>query len=124
MNFLIRVFIIFLFTYFFGFDNHWWLIVIYPIIVGLIFIDNLLSHFISGFLGIFLAWLVLMFQLDVETYSIISQKIANILFLNNNIILLIISSSIGGILGGIGSIFGQSIRKIFLKNLNKDPYKD
>ena len=82
MNFLIRVFIIFLFTYFFGFDNHWWLIVIYPIIVGLIFIDNLLSHFISGFLGIFLAWLVLMFQLDVETYSIISQKIANILFLN------------------------------------------
>tara|TARA_Y100000741_G_scaffold227488_1_gene173760 strand:+ start:98 stop:472 length:375 start_codon:yes stop_codon:yes gene_type:complete len=124
MNFLIRVFIIFLFTYFFGFDNHWWLIVIYPIIVGLIFIDNLLSHFISGFLGIFLAWLVLMFQLDVETYSIISQKIANILFLNNNIILLIISSSIGGILGGIGSIFGQSIRKIFLKNLNQDPYID
>ena len=124
MNFLIRVFIIFLFTYFFGFDNHWWLIVIYPIIVGLIFIDNLLSHFISGFLGIFLAWLVLMFQLDVETYSIISQKIANILFLNNNIILLTISSSIGGILGGIGSIFGQSIRKIFLKSLNKDPYID
>tara|TARA_B100001175_G_scaffold65345_2_gene53464 strand:+ start:1549 stop:1923 length:375 start_codon:yes stop_codon:yes gene_type:complete len=124
MNFLIRVFIIFLFTYFFGFDNHWWLIVIYPIIVGLIFIDNLLSHFISGFLGIFLAWLVLMFQLDVETYSIISQKIANILFLNNNIILLTISSSIGGILGGIGSIFGQSIRKIFLKNLNQDPYID
>lgn len=124
MNFLIRVFIIFLFTYFFGFDNHWWLIVIYPIIVGLIFIDNLLSHFISGFLGIFLAWLVLIFQLDVETYSIISQKIANILFLNNNIILLTISSSIGGILGGIGSIFGQSIRKIFLKNLNQDPYID
>tara|TARA_X000001036_G_scaffold34366_2_gene28041 strand:+ start:1891 stop:2265 length:375 start_codon:yes stop_codon:yes gene_type:complete len=124
MNFLIRVFIIFLFTYFFGFDNHWWLIVIYPIIVGLIFIDNLLSHFISGFLGIFLAWLVLMFQLDAETYSIISQKIANILFLNNNIILLTISSSIGGILGGIGSIFGQSIRKIFLKNLNQDPYID
>lgn len=124
MNFLIRVFIIFLFTYFFGFDNHWWLIVIYPIIVGLIFIDNLLSHFISGFLGIFLAWLVLMFQLDVETYSIISQKIANILFLNNNIILLTISSSIGGILGGIGSIFGQSIRKIFLKSLNQDPYID
>ena len=124
MNFLIRVFIIFLFTYFFGFDNHWWLIVIYPIIVGLIFIDNLLSHFISGFLGIFLAWLVLMFQLDVETYSIISQKIANILFLNNNIILLIISSSIGGILGGIGSMFGQSIRKIFLKSLHQDPYID
>ena len=124
MNFLIRVFIIFLFTYFFGFDNHWWLIVIYPIIVGLIFIDNLLSHFISGFLGIFLAWLVLIFQLDVETYSIISQKIANILFLNNNIILLTISSSIGGILGGIGSIFGQSIRKIFLKSLNQDPYID
>ena len=124
MNFLIRVFIIFLFTYFFGFDNHWWLIVIYPIIVGLIFIDNLVSHFISGFLGIFLAWLVLMFQLDVETYSIISQKIANILFLNNNIILLTISSSIGGILGGIGSIFGQSIRKMFLKNLNLDPYID
>ena len=124
MNFLIRVLIIFLFTYFFGFDNHWWLIVIYPIIVGLIFIDNLISHFISGFLGIFLAWLILMFQLDVQTNSIISQKVANILFLNNNIILLIISSTIGGILGGIGSSFGQSIRKIFIKNLNQDPYLD
>ena len=124
MNFLLRVFIIFILSYFFGIDNHWWLIVIYPIIVGLIFVDNLVSHFISGFLGIFLAWLSLMFQLDVASYSIISQKIANILFLNNNIILITISSLIGGVLGGLGSIFGQSIRKIFVKDLNQDPYID
>ena len=36
MNFLLRVFIIFILSYFFGIDNHWWLIVIYPIIVGLV----------------------------------------------------------------------------------------
>ena len=124
MNFLLRVFIIFILSYFFGIDNHWWLIVIYPIIIGLVFIDNFLSHFISGFLGVFLAWLTLMLQLDVTTDSIISQKIANILFLNNNVFLITISSSIGGILGGLGSTLGQSIRKIFVKDLNQDPYID
>ena len=124
MNFLLRVFIIFILSYFFGIDNHWWLIVIYPIIIGLVFIDNLLSHFISGFLGVFLAWLTLMFQLDVTTNSIISQKIANILFINNNVFLITISSSIGGILGGVGSTLGQSIRKIFVKDINQDPYID
>ena len=124
MNFLLRVFIIFLLSYIFGFDSYWWLIVIYPITVGFIFFDNVISHFISGFLGVFLAWLTLMFQLDVATHSIISQKIANILFVYNNIILIIISSLMGGILGGIGSVLGQLIRKIFLKNLNQDPYID
>ena len=84
----------------------------------------MLSHFISGFLGVFLAWLTLMFQLDVTTNSIISQKIANILYLNNNVFLITISSSIGGILGGLGSTLGQSIRKIFVKDINQDPYID
>ena len=84
----------------------------------------MISHFISGLLGVFLAWLTLMFQLDVITNSIISQKIANILFLNNNVFLITISSSIGGILGGLGSTLGQSIRKIFVKDLNQDPYID
>ena len=65
-----------------------------------------------------------MFQLDVTTNSIISQKIANILFINNNVFLITISSSIGGILGGLGSTLGQSIRKIFVKDLNQDPYID
>ena len=31
---------------------------------------------------------------------------------------------IGGILGGIGSTLGQSIIKIFVKDLNQDPYID
>ena len=65
-----------------------------------------------------------MFQLDVATNSIISQKIANILFLNNNVFLITISSLTGCILGGLGSTLGQSIRKIFVKDINQDPYID
>ena len=69
MNFILRILLLFIFSYYFGFFNTWWIIIIYPIIIGYVFIDNLISHFISGFLGVSLAWLSLILQLDTETAS-------------------------------------------------------
>ncbi len=124
MNFILRILLLYIFSYYFGFSNVWWIIIIYPIIIGYVFVDNLISHFISGFLGISLAWLSLILQLDTETASILSIMISKILSLDNNILLIIIASIIGGLLGGIGSMFGQSIRKIYYKEKNQDPYSE
>ena len=122
MNFILRILLLYIFSYYFGFSNVWWIIIIYPIIIGYVFVDNLISHFISGFLGVSLAWLSLILQLDTETASILSIMISKVLSLDNNILLIIIASIIGGLLGGIGSMLGQSIRKIYYKNKNQDPY--
>jgi len=124
MNFILRILLLYIFSYYFGFSNVWWIIIIYPIIIGYVFVDNLISHFISGFLGISLAWLSLILQLDTETASILSIMISKILSLDNNILLIIIASIIGGLLGGIGSMFGQSIRKFYYKEKNQDPYSE
>jgi len=122
MNFILRILLLYIFSYYFGFSNVWWIIIIYPIIIGYVFVDNLISHFISGFLGVSLAWLSLILQLDSETASILSIMISKVLSLDNNILLIIIASIIGGLLGGIGSMLGQSIRKIYYKEKNQDPY--
>ena len=124
MNFILRILLLFIFSYYFGFFNTWWIIIIYPIIIGYVFIDNLISHFISGFLGVSLAWLSLILQLDTETASILSIKITKVLSLDNNILLIIFASIIGGLLGGIGSMLGQSIRQIYYKEKNQDPYSE
>jgi len=122
MNFILRILLLYIFSYYFGFSNVWWIIIIYPIIIGYVFVDNLISHFISGFLGVSLAWLSLILQLDTETASILSIMISKVLSLDNNILLIIIASIIGGLLGGIGSMLGQSIREIYYKEKNQDPY--
>ena len=124
MNFILRILLLFIFSYYFGFFNAWWIIIIFPIIIGYLFIDNLISHFISGFLGVSLAWLSLILQLDNETASILSIKITKVLSLDNNILLIIFASIIGGLLGGIGSMLGQSIRQIYYKEKNQDPYSE
>lgn len=124
MNFILRILLIYLLSYYLGFVNFWWIIVIYSIIIGYIFIDNLTSHFISGFLGVSLAWISLVFEIDFQSASILSNKITKLASLDNNIFLIIITSLMGGFLGGLGSIFGQSVRKIFIKKENQDPYLD
>jgi len=124
MNFIIRILLIGLLSYYFGYLFPWWTVVIFTTIIGFIFIDNLISQFISGFLGVLLAWVSLLLQIDIEGQSILSNKIANIFSLDTNISLIIISSIIGGLLGGIGCAFGQSIRKIFIEEKKQDPYLD
>ena len=100
----------------------WWCFIFIPFALGLIFSENYLSHFLSGFIGVSVGWLFLILNIDFETKSIISTKIIEILDIRSVSILIIYTSIIGGFLGGIVSITGKSLKEIFTKKKKKRNY--
>ena len=123
MNFIFRILLIGITSYYIDEPIPWWSIILIPFILGLIFEDNFLSHFLSSFIGTSVAWLFLMLSFDLETQSVLSGKIIDILEISSVNFLIISTSVIGGILSGLGSLTGVSLRNIFVKKKNLREYR-
>ena len=113
MNFIFRILLIGISAFYIPESLPWWTIVIIPFVLGVIFEDNLLSHFLSSFIGVGVAWLFLMLNFDLETQSILSSKIINILEVSSVNFLIILITLIGGVISGLGGLTGISLRKNF-----------
>ena len=122
MNFILRILINGICSYYLISFFPWWCFIFIPFVLGLIFSENYLSHFLSGFIGVSVGWLFLILNIDFETKSIISTKIIEILDIRSVSILIIYTSIIGGFLGGIVSITGKSLKEIFTKKKKKRNY--
>ena len=123
MNFIFRILLIGITSYYIVETIPWWSIILIPFILGLIFEDNFLSHFLSSFIGTSVAWLFLMLSFDLETQSVLSGKIIDILEISSVNFLIISTSVIGGIVSGLGSLTGVSLRNIFVKKKNLREYR-
>ena len=123
MNFIFRILLIGITSYCIVEPIPWWSIILIPFILGLIFEDNFLSHFLSSFIGTSVAWLFLMLSFDLETQSVLSDKIIDILKISSVNFLIISTSVIGGIVSGLGSLTGVSLKNIFVKKKNLREYR-
>ena len=123
MNFIFRILLIGITSYYIVEPLPWWSIILIPFILGLIFEDNFLSHFLSSFIGTGVAWLFLMLSFDLETQSVLSGKIIDVLEISSVNFLIISTSVIGGIVSGLGSLTGVSLRNIFIKKKNLREYR-
>lgn len=123
MNFIFRILLIGITSYYIDEPIPWWSIILIPFILGLIFEDNFISHFLSSFLGTSVAWLFLMLSFDLETQSVLSDKIIDILEISSVNFLIISTSVIGGIVSGLGSLTGVSLRNILVKKKNLREYR-
>tara|TARA_B100001027_G_C16067792_1_gene241579 strand:- start:215 stop:541 length:327 start_codon:yes stop_codon:yes gene_type:complete len=101
----------------------WWSIIIITFVIGFAFDENYFSHFLSGFIGVGTAWLFLLLSIDSSTNSIISNKIIDLFNINSVNTLIIYTSILGGLLGGIGSCVGKSLRNIVYKENKKRDFK-
>ena len=81
MNFILRILIIGISSYYFSSLFPWWIIILIPFILGSIIDDNYFSHFLSGFLGTSAAWLFILLNIDFETQSILTLKVIVIIIL-------------------------------------------
>tara|TARA_X000000950_G_scaffold80344_3_gene101037 strand:+ start:3667 stop:4041 length:375 start_codon:yes stop_codon:yes gene_type:complete len=123
MNFIFRILLIGITSYYIFEPIPWWSIILIPFILGLIFEDNFLSHFLSSFIGTSVAWLFLMLSFDLETQSVLSGKIIDILEISSVNFLIISTSVIGGIVSGLGSLTGVSLKNIIVKKKNLREYR-
>ena len=67
--------------------------------------------FLSGFTGVFLLWAGLAWWIDMKNEGILAKKIASILPLGGNALLLIaVTAVVGGLVAGFAAMNGSYLR--------------
>ena len=90
----------------------WWSIAIASFIVAIFIHQKPGKAFLCGFLGLFLLWAGQATFIDFKNEHILSLKVANILPLSGNPLLLImITAFIGGLVGGFGALTGSFTKR-------------
>jgi hypothetical protein len=100
----------------------WWTIVICAFFIGLFVSTSGLNAFLSGFLGLGLLWMVYAWIIDLQTDSILSTKIAALFTLTQPAILIVLTGFIAAVVGGLGSLTGNFLRRIFVKEKPQSKY--
>lgn len=110
MNFLkqtlFTIAICFLLQYFLP----WWTLVIGSMIGGYWFNNSGFKSFLAGFLGVGLLWYVTAMVIDVQTQSILTEKVARIFPTKTPALLFLLTSLIGGLPGGFAAMTGTFLR--------------
>jgi len=120
MKFVLKIILIISLSYFLQPHLPWWIIGVIPFLLSIIIKTNGASSFFSGFLSIGGLWFYISYNIDLETHSILTEKIASLFTLNNSVYLILITSLIGAVVAGLGGLSGYTFIKLFEKK--KSPY--
>jgi hypothetical protein len=111
MKFIVATVLTALLAFISGLFLPWWGIAIAAILVALLVHQKAGKAFLSGLLGVFLLWAGLAWWIDMKNNGILSERIASILPLNGNSILLIgVTALVGGLVGGFAAMTGSFLR--------------
>jgi len=93
----------------------WWIIMPVCLIGGFLFSKSGKQAFWSGFSSIFMLWVIKMLTLSLPNEHLLANRIGQVFMLpesnNNWIILLLAGSIIGGLVGGLSCLTGNSFQK-------------
>jgi hypothetical protein len=120
MKFIFKFFLITLLCFLLQNIFPWWISVIIAFIVNMIFESKTKSAFLTGFLGVGLLWGAMAWNIDYDTHSILSDKIAQLFTVNSPLYIIIITALIGALSGGLGALCGITFRKLFQSNIEKN----
>jgi hypothetical protein len=114
MKFIVSILLSALFAYAVGIYGNlpWWSFVITNFIISVALNQSPGKSFLSGALGVGLLWFGLAFLIDAQNQHILSIKVATLLPLKGSfVVLLIITTVVGFLVGGLASLTGAFIRK-------------
>ena len=94
----------------------WWSVALAGFLISVILSSGGTTSFFSGFIGVGMVWFAQAFYTDYTTGSILTEKVAEILFLPNSFLLVIVTALIGGLAGGMGALTGSYLRSLFTPN--------
>jgi hypothetical protein len=111
MKFFVAVVLTALLAFISGLFLPWWGIAITSLLVAVLVHQKSVKAFLAGFLGVFFLWAALAWWIDMKNNGVLSAKIALVLPLGGNVILLIIVSGfIGGLVAGMAGMSGSFLR--------------
>ena len=89
----------------------WWGFAVTSVLVALLVHQKAGKAFLAGFLGLCLLWGGLAWWIDMKNNGVLSQKIASVLPLGGNSILLIVVTGVaGGLVAGFAAMSGSYLR--------------
>ena len=122
MKLILRLLLIVALTYLLPWVLPWWSVVLGAFVSGLLIRGNGFSVFISGFLGGGLVWMLFSWYVDLQTKSILSEKVVGLFPVEDKLFLIIASGLIGALCGGFGALSGSTFRDLFTKRKSKSFY--
>jgi hypothetical protein len=112
MLFLKQVLLILIITWLLQTWLPWWTLIFPCFAISLFIGRNGTGSFFAGFLGVGLLWLALSFYIDWITGSPLSQKVATLFPGRSVVVLKSITALVGGLVGGLASLSGYSVKAI------------
>ncbi len=89
----------------------WWSIALAALLSALLVHQRAGKAFLAGFLGVFLLWAALAWWIDQKNQHYLSHKIAQLLPLGgNSLLLILVTALLGGLVGGFGALTGSYLR--------------
>jgi hypothetical protein len=115
MKFLIAILLTALLAFISGLFLPWWGMAITSMGVAVLVHQKAGKAFLSGLLGVFFLWAGLALWIDMKNNGVLSKKIATVLPLGgNSIVLILVTGVIGGLVAGMAAMSGS-----FLRSSNK-----
>jgi len=94
-----------------GFLLPWWGVAVAAVLVGYAVRQRPIVAALTGFVGVFLVWVTHAAWIDHANQGLLSHRIAMLLPLQGNTVLLIlITGTVGGLVGGLSALSGALFR--------------
>ncbi|WP_295651382.1 hypothetical protein [uncultured Mucilaginibacter sp.] len=108
-------FIIFILSLLASFVLPWWTIAIISFLMALFIAKTSRHAFWSGFVAIFIVWIVVALFKSVPNDHILAKRVAAVFHLPHWILLLLVTALIGGLVAGMSALTGFYVKKAFKK---------
>ena len=111
MKFIVAILLTALLAFISGIYFPWWSIALAAFVIALLVSQRPLGAFFSGFLGVFLLWMALAAWISMRNDGILAERMASVLPLGgNSILLIVVTGIIGGLISGLGAASGSFLR--------------
>lgn len=111
MKFFVAIILTSLLAFISGLFLPWWGIAITSLLVAVVVHQKAGKAFLSGLLGVLLLWAGLAWWTDMKNNGVLSEKIATVLPLGgNSILLILVTGVIGGLVAGLAAMSGSYVR--------------
>jgi len=111
MKFIIAVLLTSLLSFISGLFLPWWGIAIAALLVAVLVHQRAVWAFLSGALGVFILWVVIAWWIDMKNNGVLSKKIANVIPLGgNSLLLILVTGFVGALVAGFAAMSGSYLR--------------
>lgn len=89
----------------------WWSVVVCAAVVSALIPTKGSHAFLSGFAAVGLLWLICALIFSYQTDFLLTERVARLFGVNSSAIIIVITSLIGAIAGGMGALCGNQLRQ-------------